>query len=280
MHYFQLNMKTFNSSTIHLTRLERSIYFDLLFEYYTREEPITSDISTLARRVRVSTDEEKEALKFVLEEFFTFDGNVYRIQKCDDDIAAYQSNAEARSRAGKASARKRAKKSEENSLSATKPGVNGTDQPTSVQHTTNACSTHAEHMNNARSTNQEPETSNNKPVTIRSAKRGKNAQTRKSKTLINPEATISDKQIARAKDYWQEYGEHHLNPETEWQKFLAYHAANGLEMADWDSAWTMWYTRAPEFKQVNSHSLPHSSSPNKTLGFIHSHTDRSWAEGL
>jgi len=89
VHYYQHNIKQFNNATRHCTRVERSLYRDAIELYYHDEQPFTTDLGVLSRRLMANTDEEKTALKYVLSEFFYRDGDVYRQDRCDEEITKY-----------------------------------------------------------------------------------------------------------------------------------------------------------------------------------------------
>lgn len=148
MHSYQHNIKTFNSATRHLTRVERSLYRDLIELYYDTEQPIPADdFDRLCRWLLVSTDEEKSALKYVLGEYFELTGSVYTHDYCDEQIEKYKQAITAKSRAGAASAK--AKKDRSDSRKK--------QRETRVQHVNNTSSTCV--------ANQKPETSNQEQVT-------------------------------------------------------------------------------------------------------------------
>ena len=113
MHHYRHEIKDFNTETRHLTRVERSLYRDLRDVYLETEQPLTCDLNKLSRKVMAISEEEKEALKYVLDEFFELTGNVYSNDFCDEQIAWYQSNTSNKSRAGKASAAARKKAAKE-----------------------------------------------------------------------------------------------------------------------------------------------------------------------
>jgi uncharacterized protein YdaU (DUF1376 family) len=145
MHYYQHNIKTFNSATRFLTRVERSLYRDLIELYYDTEQPLVSDKERLQRLVIANSEEEKNALDFVLSEFFTLEDDGFHHEYCDLEIEKYKKQHEAKSLAGKASAAKRKQPlkrspSKKNSSS------------TGVQQSFNECSTNQEPITN----NQEP----------------------------------------------------------------------------------------------------------------------------
>ena len=71
MHYYQKNIADYRKDTCHLTLLEHGVYGQLLDQYYLSEEPITLDESKLFRLMRAITNEEQNAIKLVLSDFFT-----------------------------------------------------------------------------------------------------------------------------------------------------------------------------------------------------------------
>lgn len=90
MHYYNHNIKSFNNATRHLTRVERSLYRDLIELYYDDEQPLQAvNFDRLARRVMANTDEEKEALQYVLDEFFTETDEGFTHAYCERVIAQY-----------------------------------------------------------------------------------------------------------------------------------------------------------------------------------------------
>ena len=138
MHYYSHNIADFNNSTRHLTRVERSLYRELIELYYDTEQPLQSvDFNRLAKRVLVQTEEEMTALGYVLSEFFQdFDGN-YNHARCDVEIAKYHANTSAKAKAGIASAKARAKSKK---------------KATPVEQTLNGCATNHKPINNKQET--------------------------------------------------------------------------------------------------------------------------------
>lgn len=107
MNYYQHHIGDFNNATRHLTRVERSLYRDLIELYYDTEKPLIDDIAWLERKMMAKSDEESDALLVVLNEFFTLEEDGYHNSRCDIDIGKYHSNTMAKVKAGKASAAKR-----------------------------------------------------------------------------------------------------------------------------------------------------------------------------
>ena len=70
MNYYPHHIGDFNNATRHLTRVERALYRDLIELYYDSEQPLTGDVNRLCRKVIAVTDDEKQALDYVLSEFF------------------------------------------------------------------------------------------------------------------------------------------------------------------------------------------------------------------
>jgi len=119
MNYYQHHIKDFNNATRHLTRVEQALYRALIELYYSTEKPLNSDEKKLARLILARSEEEKNALLIVLDEFFTLEEDGFHNKRCDKEIGKYQANSDAKRRAGQASAAKRKQKStgvEQNSI--------------------------------------------------------------------------------------------------------------------------------------------------------------------
>ncbi|MFY0477106.1 YdaU family protein [Achromobacter marplatensis] len=112
MNYYPHHIGDFNNATRHLTRVERSVYRDLIELYYDTEAPLSRDIDKLCRLLIARSDEEQAAVFQVLSEFFTDTEQGWRHARCDAEIARYHGNKEAKSAAGKASAAKRARQAQ------------------------------------------------------------------------------------------------------------------------------------------------------------------------
>lgn len=144
MNYYKHHIGDFDRATRHLTRVERSIYRDLLDVYYDTEKALTLDMQALCRRVIARTDEEATAVEQVLNEFFTKTPSGWYHDRCEEEIDAFKSSNSQKSAAGKASAAKREAKR---------------------QQALNGISTDVEQTLNGTPTNHKPLTINHKPVT-------------------------------------------------------------------------------------------------------------------
>lgn len=149
MNYYPHHIGDFDRATRHLTRTERSIYRDLLDVYYDTEAPLTLDQAALCRKVIARAQEEVEAVRTVLAEFFHETPAGWYQERCEEEIEAYRKNNSQKSLAGKASAAARAKKLQD--------AVNGnsTTESTQVQRSLNGTPTNQEPITNNQ--NQEPE---------------------------------------------------------------------------------------------------------------------------
>lgn len=107
MNYYPHHIGDFNNATRHLTRIERSIYRDMIELYYDTELPLTLDIKGLCRKLIAQTEEESTAVQQVLNEFFTETEQGWHHARCELEINAYRTSISAKSAAGKASAAKR-----------------------------------------------------------------------------------------------------------------------------------------------------------------------------
>lgn len=108
MRSYQHHIGDFNHATRHLTRIERSIYRDLIELYYDTEQQLPDDLSWICRKIvanECSTDVER-----LLNEFFTKTPDGWYHERCEHEIERYRSVNSQKALAGKASAAKRAEK--------------------------------------------------------------------------------------------------------------------------------------------------------------------------
>lgn len=110
MNHYPHHIGDFNNATRHLTRVERSLYRDMLDLYYDTEQPLNGDTNKLARRLLASSEEEQAAMLVVLDEFFDLKESGWHNARCDAEIAKYRGQIEQASKAGRASAAKRSEK--------------------------------------------------------------------------------------------------------------------------------------------------------------------------
>jgi uncharacterized protein YdaU (DUF1376 family) len=102
LHYYNHNIGDYRRDTAHLTLLEHGVYRQLLDQYYLDEAPIEKDLNKIHRYLQIKTEEEKNALTNVLQDFFMETENGYVHKRCDDTIQEYQKKSEVASKAAKA----------------------------------------------------------------------------------------------------------------------------------------------------------------------------------
>ena len=167
MHFYQHHIGDFNNATRHLSIIERAIYRDLLDMYYEQESAIdATDLNKLERRLLIRSTEEKQALEFVLDEFFEKQDDFYFNNRCESEIKQYQDKLETAIKAGKASGearRKKANKKQRKDLDAKGVDDETNDRSTDVEQTLNENIQNVEPTNNHEplTINQEPKINNN-----------------------------------------------------------------------------------------------------------------------
>lgn len=154
MKHYPHHIGDFDKATRHLTRIERSIYRDLIDLYYDTEQQISLDMVWVCRKIIARSNEESTAVEQVLNEFFTKTATGWYQERCEAEIEAYRANNSQKAQAGKASAAAKAAKKEQ-ALNATSTAV---EQPLNSR-----CIPVADTFNGT-STNQEPRTKNQEPL--------------------------------------------------------------------------------------------------------------------
>lgn len=146
MKHYPHHIGDFDRATRHLTRLERSVYRDMMDMYYDTETRLPPDLTAICRKIIARTNEEVTAVEQVLNEFFNTTPTGYWHERCEIEIEAYRSNCSQKALAGKASAAKKA--------AAKELALNG--KSTAVEQPLNAVAT----AGNGASTNHKPSTNN------------------------------------------------------------------------------------------------------------------------
>jgi len=106
MHYYQHHIGDFIKDTSFLTNEEVGIYLKLLWLYYDTEKPLPNSLFELS--MKVSAREQQDVLAGILEMFFTLENDEWHHTRCDKEIEHYHQQLNTASKAGKASAAKRA----------------------------------------------------------------------------------------------------------------------------------------------------------------------------
>ena len=91
MHFVNHNFTDIDFETKHMSRIEKTVYFDLRSLYLSEEKPIDgSDMDLLQRRLSVTEEDEKEALAFVLKDKFSKAGKLFKRAEWDKIIKDYK----------------------------------------------------------------------------------------------------------------------------------------------------------------------------------------------
>ena len=94
MHFYTKHIGDFNAATRHLTRIERSIYSDMIELYYDTEKPLITDVEKLCRLIAAHSEEEKKAVQNVLADFFILTDEGWFNKRCDEEIQRIYSKSE------------------------------------------------------------------------------------------------------------------------------------------------------------------------------------------
>jgi len=89
MHYYKFNIADYRKDTTHLTMLEHGIYRTLIDWYYLDENQIPLDIDLVARKLRLTTEDELKSLKMVLFDFFEKTEKGHKHRRINVDILSY-----------------------------------------------------------------------------------------------------------------------------------------------------------------------------------------------
>lgn len=110
MNYYEHHLGDYAKDAGHLSMLEEGAYRRLLDAYYTRERPLPTDMRECCKLARAVSKQEREAVAYVLAEFFALDESGYRQRRADAEIARFQD----KQRKARASAEARWAQSERN----------------------------------------------------------------------------------------------------------------------------------------------------------------------
>lgn len=105
MHYFQFEIKEWVANTYHLTEQEQAYYLRLILFYYDSEQVIPLDPTPVFRKLQIK---DAEVGMQLLKEFFVEIDIGWEHPRCNEEINKYHAKLEQASRAGKASAERRA----------------------------------------------------------------------------------------------------------------------------------------------------------------------------
>lgn len=101
MNFFALHINDYDQATAHLTACEDGMLGRMLRRYYATERPLPSDITALARLLRVRDKEDRKAVEIVLHEFFELQADGWHQKRCDVELAQYHDKQDKARRSAK-----------------------------------------------------------------------------------------------------------------------------------------------------------------------------------
>ena len=245
MHYYQHHIGDFIKDTSFLTNEEVGIYLKLIWLYYDSEKPLPNNMFELS--MKTGTRDNTEMLSGLLDMFFEFHSveDCWHHTRCNKEIEHYKQQLTTASKAGKASALKRAMNK----------------NPTSV-----------EQALNERSTDVQP-TNNHKPITNNQEPKVKQHKG----SRLHPTFTMPDE--------WGEFCEQDrpdLTPIKVFNQFKDYWISQagqkGVKL-DWFATWRNWVrsTNAPKVNPADNIRLTVASSNEPDPALLKIEADRKKA---
>lgn len=234
MHYYQHHIGDFIKDTSFLTNEEVGIYLKLLWLYYDTEQPLPNSIFELS--MKVNARDQQDTLVGILEMFFTLRNDQWHHNRCEKEISFYKQQLETASKAGRASAAKRA--------------LNRNS--TVVERSLDSCSTVVQPTNN-----QEPIT-NNHSIGESPSKKERTKGSRLSTDFELPDSWTEFCQTERPD----------LNPQKVFDSFKDYWVAKagaaGVKL-DWQATWRNWVRNQNIAKPLfNKADIVHQTVPSSS----------------
>jgi uncharacterized protein YdaU (DUF1376 family) len=94
VNYYKRHIGDYAAATRHLSLLEHGVYTMLLDVYYTAEKSLLADVRAVQRLVGAKSDDEREAVEIVLNEFFEKTADGWHQSRCDEEIHHKQVKSE------------------------------------------------------------------------------------------------------------------------------------------------------------------------------------------
>lgn len=102
MNYYEHHLGDFARDTLHLSMLEEGAYRRLLDAYYIRERALPGDVRECCKLARAAAKAERDAVAYVLREFFVLRDGLHHQSRANAEIARFQDKqAKARASAEK-----------------------------------------------------------------------------------------------------------------------------------------------------------------------------------
>lgn len=90
INYYEQHIGDYMRDTAHLSMLEDGAYRRLMDVYYAREAPLPDDRRAIYKLARASTKAEREAVDYVLTEYFKLIDGSWHQKRCDEEIDRYR----------------------------------------------------------------------------------------------------------------------------------------------------------------------------------------------
>jgi uncharacterized protein YdaU (DUF1376 family) len=94
MHYFDFNIKDYSFATMHFDYVHHGAYLKLISLYYESEKPLPLDVNEIILITQARKEEEVNAVKYILEKFFTKTEDGYIQKRCDAEIQAFKNKSD------------------------------------------------------------------------------------------------------------------------------------------------------------------------------------------
>lgn len=102
MNYYEHHLGDYMRDTAHLSLVEEGVYRRLIDAYYVREKPLPEDIVECCKLARATSKAERQAVAYVLREFFNLESTGYHQKRCDEVIAKFRDKSEKAKRSANA----------------------------------------------------------------------------------------------------------------------------------------------------------------------------------
>lgn len=115
MNYYKRHLGDYAKNTRTLSTYEHGVYNLILDLYYTDERPVSSEDAYAI--CRISGAKERAVVNRVLVKFFKLDGDVWRHERADEEIAKYHEKSEKNKAIGSLGGKRKAKRNASETLS-------------------------------------------------------------------------------------------------------------------------------------------------------------------
>ena len=231
MNYYEHHIGDYAQATFHLSFVEDAAYSRLLRKYYAEEKPLPADLRAVQRLVGARTDEEREAVATILEEFFTLESDGWHNKRADAEIAKV---AEKREKASRSARERWNANASDSDANASNKDANASNSDAKAMLATNA--THSE-----RNAHQSPVTRHQK----------------EEQELRSPSGSRLPEDWKLPPDWraWARRERPEIDPDAEADKFRDFwHAKAGKDArkANWQATWRNWIRNAAAGRKPRS----------------------------